>query len=155
MKKLKAINAPRKKISFYSTRFGDLAYFEDDIYVFDDGLSGFKQHNCFIRTNLPQMPHHDAFGLLHSMRDENLSFILFYPTLTMQQKSLLLQKVKTILKVSIHYAQQLDHFTSADLTVAFLVILKEAQGETEVRCVEEAPLVFLEPLKKAWQIVLS
>ncbi len=141
-----------------STRMGLITYSPEDIYTIEDGLAGFRHVKAFIKTALPGAQENASYGILQAKEDEDLAFILFFPTLDVTQYSVIAQRVKTILmgeslKASVPARNGLD---DNNMSVGFLVIVKKTEdGSSEVSCVQDAPIVFLHSHKKAWQIVLS
>ena len=137
------------------TRFGVLNYMPDNIYTFDEGLAGFREHLIYVRTALPQLPNNSSYGLLQSLKTEDVSFILFYPQLSDDQVSIIYQKIKMIVRVDKKNALFANKIDRSDITVAFLVIINDVSGQRDVRCVQDAPIVFVDSLKKAWQVLLQ
>lgn len=138
------------------TRLGTFLYTSDDVYMFDEGLAGFKKNVVFAKSALPNLRENSSYGMLQSLEDQDLSFILFYPNLDDTQISIVAQKVRTIMKANPYLSNTNFQFSRSNIEVGFLVIIQnDANGKQLVSCVSDAPLVFLTDIKKAWQLVLS
>lgn len=130
------------------TRLGSILFTPDDIYSFNGGLSGFKERTAFVRTNVPSISSNLNYGMLQSLDDSDLSFILFYPVLDASQQEAILHNMCSRLgRMFVPYGA---------IDVAFLVIPnKENNGKSNVGFVKDAPIVFLKTTKQAWQLVLA
>lgn len=138
------------------THLGTFCYQDSHIFTFEEGLIGFKDNKNFAIGAVPGMPTHENYGLMQSLDNPALSFILFYPELEDTQLSLIAQKVRIILKTDLAYSHTApQQINRTNLAVAFLVtITKNEDNTTQVGCVQDAPIVFLNHQKRAWQIVI-
>ena len=128
------------------TKLGDIQYTNDDVFYFNDGLVGFPNKVRFTLTDVPGVPENQRYGMLQSLDDNNLSFIVHYPVLDDAQQNSILSTVQTIAN---------DHSISKDeIGFAFLVITdREETGQASVKFVTDAPLIFISKTQEAWQMV--
>jgi flagellar assembly factor FliW len=129
------------------TRLGTILFTPDDIYTFNTGLTGFREYNTFVRTFVPNIPSHLTYGMLQSLENMDLSFILFYPALDEMQRERIVTQVR-ILAAD-------EALSNDDIEIAFLVIVnKDDASKPTTTLVKDAPLVFMKKTQMAWQIVL-
>lgn len=128
------------------TKLGEIQYTNDDIFYFNDGLVGFPNKVRFTLTDVPGVPENQRYGMLQSLDDNNLSFIVHYPVLDDAQQNSILSTVQTISN---------DHNIAKDeIGFAFLVITdREETGQANVKFVTDAPLIFISKTQEAWQMV--
>lgn len=149
-----------KEMKALASHLGMLHFNADDVYHFNDGLAGFKHHVSYVRLPLPQMEHNNRYGLLQSSEDPDLSFILFYPELSEAQLSIITQKVRAVMIGDPRYQITPLQWNREHIRIAFLVIIEKSDDQKTssdnlaVRCVSNAPIVFVESLKRGWQIAL-
>lgn len=130
-----------------TTRLGEILFMSDDVYIFSTGLAGFREYTTFVRAPIPHVPKHLNYGMLQSLENADLSFILFYPTLDADQHAHILGNVRS--------SAGNEQIHKEDIDIAFLVIInKEDTQKTNVTLVQDAPLVFIKKTQTAWQIVL-
>lgn len=128
------------------TKLGEIQYTNDDVFYFNDGLVGFPNKVRFTLTDVPGVPENQRYGMLQSLDDNNLSFIVHYPVLDDAQQNSILSTVQTISN---------DYNISKDeIGFAFLVITdREETGQANVKFVTDAPLIFISKTQEAWQMV--
>ncbi len=129
------------------TRLGTILFTPDDIYTFNAGLTGFREHNTFVRTLVPNIPSHLTYGMLQSLENADLSFILFYPALDEGQRERIITHIRVLAGD--------EAVSNEDIEIAFLVIVnKDDASKPTTTLVKDAPLVFMKRTQTAWQIVL-
>ncbi|MES2252482.1 MAG: flagellar assembly protein FliW [Pseudomonadota bacterium] len=128
------------------TRLGTIQVTDNDIFYFNDGLVGFPNKIKFTLTDVPGIPTDQRYGLLQSLEEEALSFIVHYPVLDeVQQNAVLLNIQKMVGDESI---------TKDEIGFALLVLLSNGStGQSNVSFVTDAPLVFLSKTQEAWQMI--
>jgi flagellar assembly factor FliW len=128
------------------TKLGAIHYTQDDIFSFNDGLVGFPNKIRFTLTDVPGIPTTQRYGMLQSLDDNSLSFIVYYPALDEEQQKSVLSNVRKILED--------DEITSNEIGFAFLVVANQNEGaQANIEFVTDAPLVFLSKTQEAWQMV--
>jgi hypothetical protein len=138
------------------TRFGAIEYNPKDVYTFEEGLAGFKNNTLYVRGSVPGMEGNAAYGLLQSLDQADLTFILFYPELCDTQTALITQRIRAITKGDMRGDAKEIRILRGECQAAFLVISNpNEQGKCDVSCVASAPIVFLPSQQKAWQILLG
>jgi len=129
-----------------NTRLGTIHIADNDIFDFNDGLVGFPNKTKFTLTDVPGIPADQRYGLLQSLEENALSFIVHYPVLDeVQQNAVLLNVQKMVGDASI---------TKDEIGFAHLVLLSNGEaGTSNVSFVTDAPLVFLSKTQEAWQMI--
>lgn len=134
-----------------TTRFGPITYTQDDVYTFHTSLTGFDQYKRFIKTRHFPILTNPSLGLLQSIEDPDLCFILFYPETPEEISQLIYEKVNSLRK---NLPQENRHIQLQDIDLAFLVMIEKDEKEhIQVSLVESGPLVFDTDQKVAWQII--
>ena len=128
------------------SRLGAIEYTNNDVFYFNDGLVGFPNKTKFTLTDVPGIPQSQRYGMLQSLDDNSLSFIVHYPVLDDEQQSSILATVHTMIGD--------DQISKDDVGFAFLVITgHDETGQTNVKFVTDAPLIFLSKTQEAWQMM--
>ena len=128
------------------TKLGVIEYTSDDIFYFNDGLVGFPNNVRFTLTDVPGIAHNQRYGMLQSMDDSSLSFIVYYPILDKGQQDSVLTNVQKMMED--------EKITKDEVGLAFLDITNQDKaGQANVEFVTDAPLVFLSKTKEAWQML--
>lgn len=131
---------------YVQTKLGEIQYTHDDIFYFNDGLVGFPNKVRFTLTDVPGVPQSQRYGMLQSLDDNNLSFIVHYPVLDDEQQDSILSTVHTMVND--------NNISKDEIGFAFLVITDtEETGQSNVKFVTEAPLIFISKTQEAWQMV--
>lgn len=128
------------------TRLGVIMYTHEDIFCFHDGLTGFPNKKKFALVDVPNIPADQRYGLLQSLEDDDLCFILSYPVLNNQQQEQVLNTVQNI--------NNNKFITKDEVSLAFLVIVNNDSNNTpHISLVTDAPLLFLNATKEGWQMI--
>ena len=147
--KVKKINFKDKKIAKkMETKLGMIEYTDDDIFYFHEGLAGFPHSVKFTLTELPGVAQSDRYGMMQSLEDASLSFIIYYPALNESQQESILKTVKDIAKD--------EQLTKEEIGFAFFVITQQNNSNIPfLEYAKDAPLVFVNKTKEAWQVIRS
>jgi flagellar assembly factor FliW len=128
------------------TKLGKIDYTNNDIFYFNEGLLGFPNKIKFSLTDLPGTPKSERYGLLQSLEDTSLSFIVHYPALDENQQFSIHTAVKKM--------TENETVTKDEIGFAFLVITNpDKDGQLVIDYVTDAPLVFVSKTQEAWQMV--
>ena len=128
------------------TKLGEIQYTSDDIFYFNDGLVGFPNKVRFTLTDVPGIPQSQRYGMLQSLDDSALSFIVYYPVLDADQQQSILTTVHTMIGD--------EKISKDEIGFAFLVITgNDETGQSNVKFVTDAPLIFTSKTQEAWQMV--
>ncbi|MDP4724689.1 MAG: flagellar assembly protein FliW [Alphaproteobacteria bacterium] len=128
------------------TKLGKIQYTNDDIFYFNDGLVGFPNKVRFTLTDVPGVPEGQRYGMLQSLDDNALSFIVHYPVLDEAQQNSILSTVHTMLGN--------EKISKDEIGFSFLVITGDKEtGQSNVKFVTDAPLIFISKTQEAWQMV--
>lgn len=128
------------------TKLGAIQYTNNDIFYFNDGLVGFPNKVRFTLTDVPGIPQSQRYGMLQSLDDNALSFIVHYPVLDEEQQQSILSTV--------HGMIDDKKISKEEIGFAFLVITdRDETGESRVKFVTDAPLIFISRTQEAWQMV--
>ncbi len=128
------------------TKLGKIQYTNDDIFHFNDGLVGFPNKVRFTLTDVPGVPEGQRYGMLQSLDDNALSFIVHYPVLDEAQQNSILSTVHTMAGD--------EKISKDEIGFAFLVITGDNEtGQSSVNFVTDAPLIFISKTQEAWQMV--
>jgi flagellar assembly factor FliW len=128
------------------TKLGAIQYTNDDIFYFNDGLVGFPNKVRFTLTDVPGISKSERYGMLQSLDDNALSFIVHYPVLDEEQQRSILSTVHTMAGD--------EKISKDEIGFAFLVITgSDETGQSNVKFVTDAPLIFISKTQEAWQMV--
>jgi flagellar assembly factor FliW len=128
------------------TRLGKIQYTNDDIFYFNEGLVGFPNKIKFTLTDVPGIPQSERYGMLQSLDDSELSFIVHYPVLDEKQQQSIIATVHTLIGDK--------NISKDEIGFALLVITdKDETGQSNVKFVTDAPLIFISKTQEAWQMV--
>lgn len=121
---------------------GEIEYQEDDVFIFTDGLYGFKNRTRFIiiDINEPELP----FQWLQSLDDGNLSFVLTNPFLFHEDYDFVLpETVSESLRI-----ESLDQ-----LMICSLVVVQDELSMSTINL--KAPLIINKSNHWGRQVILN
>jgi flagellar assembly factor FliW len=137
--------------SFYlETRMGIFECFENDVFLFPNGLVGFEHTHYFaMLEKIPSLSESVSYGMMQSLENKNVVFILFFPPMDDNQIARIHQEMNSV--------RRSEDISVDDIVIAFLVIINKDEGEggESVDCIKDAPLIFIKSLNQGFQLVLN